>query len=412
MKIAYFDYWTKGIDNFASFDAELRARGHSTLLLHVGSFNEPTPMAETVAGIACRDISSYGTTLIYKMLEQERPDVLITLNTTKITDRVVTLACRALGIKTIFLMHGIRDFGASNEALVEMMEKSYNSTVKKLGKAGKYFRIVIPNYAYSLLKYSPSRLVDLRFLRVIYSYYKSPGRSFYFPEFRDELTNDKCLVYSRNDKRYYIDLGYESAQVAVVGNPKYDKLNQTLSNGGFLDQDLPDKVKELRRAGVKYAVYLEEGFPEQDDMAGITREVRNQFIDTCADRLRKEGIRLVVKLHPVTEQASISVRDSSVLFERGHLDPLIYFSQFCICSFSTTINNCVLAGKQVLMPQWVGSSGMASFFVDVGVSVPWSKPDDPINMEIHQEARRTYLENYITVTKPEAVQNIVREINA
>lgn len=412
MKIAYFDYWTKGIENFAVFDAELKRRGHTTILLHVASFNDPTPPRENVAGIECRDIHSYGTNLIYRMLEQERPDVLIILSTTKITDRVVTLACRKLRIKTVFLMHGIRDLGTSNSILVALAEKSYNSTIKKLGRAGKYFRIVIPNYVCSLHNYDPRRVMNLHFLRVIYSYYRNPGRSFYYPEYRDELINDKCLVYSENDRRYYVELGYRPEQVEVVGNPKYDKLHDVLAHGGFQDSALPERVKELHRAGGRYALYLEEGFPEQDDMGGVTKEVRNRFVAKCAERLQREGITLVVKLHPVTEPDCIDVDHPNVLLERGHLDPLIFFSQYCICSFSTTINNCVLSGKPVVMPQWVGSVGMPSFFVDVGVSNPWPDPDAPIRIEIDVEARRTYLQKYITVTKPEAVSNIVRALNA
>jgi hypothetical protein len=36
MKIVYFDYWTEGIQNFVSFDSELRKRGNETLLFMWG----------------------------------------------------------------------------------------------------------------------------------------------------------------------------------------------------------------------------------------------------------------------------------------------------------------------------------------------------------------------------------------
>ena len=121
MKIAYFDYWTEGIQNFVPFDSMLRKRGHETLLLHIGSFNAVHSKEEVVNGIKCRDISYYNTKMIYKMIEQEKPDIIITLNTTKLLDRVITMSCRKLKIKSIYLMHGMRDFGSSNDQLVVLM---------------------------------------------------------------------------------------------------------------------------------------------------------------------------------------------------------------------------------------------------------------------------------------------------
>ena len=412
MKIAYFDYWTEGIQNFVPFDSMLRKRGHETLLLHIGSFNAVHSKEEVVNGIKCRDISYYNTKMIYKMIEQEKPDIIITLNTTKLLDRVITMSCRKLKIKSIYLMHGMRDFGSSNDQLVVLMEQSYNSFIKRIKKAGKYFTTVIPNYLYALAKYKPIHIINLRFLKVIYSYFKNPGKAIYFPEYRDELLNDKCLVYSANEGKYYEKLGYSSQNITVVGNPKNNTLHDMIINNKFTADMLPERVQALIKAGKKYAVYLEESFPEQNNMGGYTAEIRDKFIKECAERLKKENLKLVVKLHPTTEEKNISARHDNCLIEKNHLDALIYFSEFCICSLSTTINNSVLMNKPVLMPQGYSSTNLPTFFIDVGVSNCWKNINDELNLTVDKDAREKYIKNYITVVTPDAVNNILRGISA
>lgn len=411
MKIAYIDYWTEGIHNFVPFEAELRKRGHETILLHLGSFYSFHLKEEVVKGIHCRDISFYETKLIYKMLEQEKPDIIITLNTTKMLDRVITMSCRVLKIKSVYLMHGIRDLGDANDQLVALMEQSYNSFLKKIKKAGKYFKIVIPNYLYTLAKYKPINIINFRFLKVIYSYFKNPGKAFYFPDYRDELFNDLCLVYSANEGKYYERLGYGKQNIKIVGNPKNDLLCEMIRNNRFTIDMLPEKVHDLVKEGKKYAVYLEESFPEQNETGGFTANVRNKFIMECAERLKKDNLKLIVKLHPTTEEKNINVSHDNCLIEKNHLDPLIYFSEFCICSLSTTINNCVLMNKPVLMPRWCAAS-LPTFFVDVGVSYCWNSRDGELNISIDRDAREKYIKNYITVVTPDAVNNVIREIGA
>lgn len=412
MKIAYIDYWTEGIHNFVPFDKELKKRGHDTVLLHVGSFNAAYPKVEVINGIKCRDISYYNTKIIYKMLEVERPDIIITLNTTQILDRVFAMSCRELKIRSIFLMHGIRDLGSSNDQLITLMEQSYNSIIKKIMKSGKYLVTVIPNYIYTLFKYQPTSIWNFRFLKVIYSYFKNPGRAFYFPEYRDEIVSDMCLVYSSNDSKYYEKLGYLNQNIKVIGNPKNDTLHDMILNEKFTIEMLPERLRVLVETKNKYAVYLEEGFPEQNNMGGYTTEVRDQFISSCAERLKKENITLVVKLHPVTKEENISARHDNCLIEKSNLDAIIFFSDFCICSLSTTINNCVLMKKPVVMPQWYSYIDLPTFFVDVGVSNYWKNIDDELNLSIDEAKREAYKRDYITVVTPNAVDNVIRAIGA
>jgi hypothetical protein len=410
MKIAYFDYWTAGIQNFKLIDLKLNELGHETLLLHVGSFNSPHLKEEIVDGIKCRDISFFGTRMIYKMLENERPDILITLNTTSILDRAVTLSCRHLKIATIYLMHGHRNFGDSNADVVRLFENSYNSFIKKIKRIPKYLSIVIPNYVFALYRYNSSNIINLRFLKVIYAYFKNPGKSLYYPEYTDELIQDKCLVYSKNEGKYYQQLNYHKSNIHVVGNPKSDSLLDMIVNCKFTPDMLPHSVRELLSNKKKYALFLEEAIPEQNNIGGYTAEVREQFIFEIAKRLEEEKLKLVVKLHPGTRIESITTRHENLIIEQNHLDSLIYYSEFCITNMSTTINHCVLMEKPVLAPKWNAAKNLPSFFSNIGISNCWNSINEPINLAINTRAREEYIEEFITITQPDAVDNIVREI--
>jgi len=407
VKIAYFDYWTEGIQNFKLIDEKLRELGHETLLLHIGSFNAPQEKEQVVSGIKCNDISSYDTRFIFNMLAKEKPDVVLTLNTTSILDRVVALSCKNLGIKSFYVMHGNRNYGDSQDYVISLFEKSYNSFIKKIKRIPKYASIVIPNYIFTLYKCNPRNLFNLRFIRVVYSYFRNPGKSLFFPEYPDEILQDKCLVYSNNESEYYQRLNYSPANIHVVGNPKLDSLHDMIVNLKFTPDMLPERVMVLVLKKQKYALFLEEALPEQNEMGGYTCSVREQMLLDIAERLVSENMTLVVKLHPGTNPESVKVQHDNMIIERECLDSLICFSDFCITNASTTINNCVLMGKPVVAPRWSAAKNLTTLFTDLGVSNFWHSVNDKLDLSINAEARKKYVELFITVTKPEAVNNIV-----
>ena len=78
-KIVYIDSWTKGIHNFKRIDPLLCKNKIETLLIHTGSWGAELgrPKEEDIDGIKCRDISYYGTNLLYFALKRENPDVVL-----------------------------------------------------------------------------------------------------------------------------------------------------------------------------------------------------------------------------------------------------------------------------------------------------------------------------------------------
>lgn len=400
MKVAFFDYWTLGIINFLPLRDELESRGIECVLIHIGSFRNECPKEEIIEGLVCRDISYYNTNMVYTMIEKEAPDVIVTLNTTYIFDRAVVLASRKLGIKSVFMMHGVRTYNDEGTAqYLSDSKKVNNGLIKKLSKAGKYFNKVIPNYAYSLLKANPAKIYNFHFLNVVYSYFKDPAKSFYYPSFADELIHDKCLIYCNNERKYYTEVGYPNEKIVVTGSPKYDSLYLRLNNNELVYDKMDEEIKNFL-CNDKYALLLEDSFPESGNLGGVTNEIRNDYIDKIGKKVGDMGFKLVVKLHPTTLDKNIKTSSENILITKKSLDELIFNAEFCIGQYSTTISNCIIMNKPVVKPHWGQFSNILKFHCDIGVSNLWDNFDSAIDISINDAARKSYLDEYVSVLGP------------
>ncbi len=408
MKIAFFDYWTRGHANFLPIKEELSKRGHSVLLLHIGSFRSPHPATEINHGIETRDISFYKTKFIFNMLKAERPDVILSLNTTYIFDRAMVLAARELGIKTVYLMHGNRAWQEQSAARIDLARDSYNPLPRRLAKAWKYLVDVIPNYFYSYFHYSNRQGWQKPF-RVMLRYFIDPGLCFHFPPYADEIVHDKCLVYANSDVDHFCKMGYQRRQVAVTGNPKMDGLHRRLQQNDFSVQKLPKAVAQLVASKQDYVVLIEDSFPETRN--GWTNEDRNQYLDQVATTLATGGLRLVVKVHPSSNLESIQVRDPQVLvYQNEALDDLLYHCKYCVTHYSTAVNQAVVLNKAVVQPRWGKSAKIIDYYIHRKVASAWNDPLQLPRPQGPSASLEAYKEEYISVVKPEAVSNIVTQI--
>lgn len=411
MKVAYFDYWTKGYINFKTFDEALKAQGAETVLLHIGSFRYEHPKEEVIDGITCRDISYYNTKYVYEMLKQEKPDLVVSLNTTYLFDRALVLACRKLGIESVFMMHGIRSFGKEGTAAyLNEVKKAYNPLLRKLAKGKKYIGTVIPNYIYSLRKYDSAKYWNLHFAKVIYSYFKDPGKAFRFPAYADEVLHDRCLIYCKNEIEYYTTLGYQKEQIEIVGSPKFDSLLQELKDGSFGKENLPEEVKPFVEGDKPYALILDDPYPEQNQYGGVTNEDRIEYYHKMIDKFKAMGYPTIIKLHPATIEENVKIDREGVLITKKALDHLINNAAFCVSQFSTTINNCVLMGKPIIKPHWGKYNNIIKFYCEIGVSNLWEDFDQEIDLSMNEKARTEFLDTFITVLEPVAKDNIVKSI--
>lgn len=412
MKIIYFDYWTKGIHNFIAINESLKKLGHETMLLHIGSFRETCKEKDEIKNITCVDISFFGTIYIHKALQIVKPDVVLSLNTTGILDRSLILSCRKMGIRTVYLMHGASPLGDSLEQYIEIKKKYHKSIIVKVKKIKHYFQFVIPNYLYTLWQVDKRKIYSLSFLNVLYRYFRNPALSQFYPIHTEELIHDNGLIYSNAYKDFYKKLGYEDSKLKVVGCPQYDDLFYKVTHNEFDLDDLPNKVIETIQVGKKYVVYLEEGFVENGNFGGWTNDYRNDHLTQIANRLEKEGIFLIVKLHPQVSFNNVRIESNNVfVIDKADMNSLIYYSYFCIVHFSTTINIPIICNKPILIPTWGKSKNMpTSHFIESGVANEWVAVNEPLKLNIDSNARGKYIEEFITITEPVAKNNIIKNI--
>lgn len=411
MKIVYFDYWVGGIRNFISLDAKLKDMGHETLLFHVGSFNETVKQHESISSIKCFDISFFKTKYIFKALKKIQPDVIISLNTTYVVDRILVQSCKELGIKTVFMMHGDRATGDVLNKIIKETQKQHGNFLQKLKKGTKYFSVIIPNYVLSSFKFNLPGIFKLQFLQVLADYLFNTGRALYYPLHASELLHDKCLVYANKYKTYYAKIGYPKELIHVVGNPKHDELFRKIKNISFIYEDLPLEVQALLNKKQKYAVYLEDAFVESGNMFGWTNEKRNHHLNEISEHLGKQNITLVVKAHPSSLIKNFELNTKNIiLLQKIDLDNLIYHSDFCIAHISTTVHIALLFNKPVIVPKWGISKEVADYYCHHGVANEWKDLLDKPDLSLNKIKRDTYIKHNITILESTAITNIINHI--
>ena len=247
-------------------------------------------------------------------------------------------------------------------------------------------------------------------IKVLWSTFKDPSRSNYFPPEPNEVIHDRCLIYANKYREYYKKLGYKDENIKVVGNPKNDFLFQLIDTGFPIDLIKTKKVKDLVNSGIKYSLYLEDSFQEQGIM-GWTYDYLAKHLSDISERLKQDNIALVVKLHPTTDIEMIPKLNNEIIFVENDLEHLIYYSKFCIGHISSTVNLAILMKKPVLVPLWGKSENLPDYYAKNNVANYWANIEDELNLTIDEKSIMNYIKENITITQPISIDLIEREIN-
>jgi hypothetical protein len=408
MKVVFFDYWTKGLRNFIQLNQELKKEGVDCFLLHTGSFREASDDIKSVQeinGVKCVEISSLNTDKIYNAIEQIKPDVVISLNTTYILDRALVLSCRKFDVRLMFMMHGDR---ATGDQISEVVKSSKAGLLYKAIKMIRYAGFYIPNYLYTLRKCTPKRFYSFFPIKVLYSYFRNPALSRYYPKYADELIHDECLIYTNKYVDYYTKVGYKKEQITKVGKPELDPLFQKIIANDFPKDELPDKVKSLVENGEKYAVYVENSYPEVQQY-GWDDDYRNEHLQAVESGLKLKGYKMVIKLHPTVDERKIKVKDS-ILIKKCDNATLMYYSEFAIVHASSVNEVPVILNKPVVFPRWGKSKGIVDYFESWGITNDWEDPMELPELKLDQKNREKYINEVVTFSDGNSMQRIIDHI--
>ncbi len=421
-KVLFWDSWTRGIHNFIPIADKLRKNDDSCLLVHRGSWGseEGRPTEEYIEGLLVRDISYYNTSFVYKVIKEEKPDCVLILTTSYFMDRAIILACRALGVKSFFLMHGIRAVGDNLSESVTVLEDDLRK--KRWSRGWKYLRYTLPNYfvsgtfsdAFFPFRISPYKLILGTFL--------NPAKYLFMPPPSSEMYCDVGLIWANEYVSLFRDqFGYPEERLKVVGHPPLDDVFGK-KNGPLNPTERETLLESIGlTVDCDYTLYLEDAFVESG-FEGWTDESRRQHLSEIAIAVKKAGKSLVIKVHPGTKDdrlESIFDNDDHVaVVRKGELPLYIKNAESCIAHISSTVNLAICFEKMVLVPTWGISCSVPDYFVKSGVAVGCDNPGELefnlCNLQDQQETlhktRQDYIDRFITYTDGKAVDRIVGAI--
>lgn len=308
--VLYFDYWTRGIRHFTEIDSVVKAGGLKSMLIHLDSQRgELSTEDKYISGIHCRDLNAYGDDFI-AMLEVERPKVVILLNNLT-EDKIIVRYCRRLGIKTIYMMHGLLVPEENMSQLAATVNSAFG-LADRINRLPKFFRL-FKQYLRAAIKEKFFGIFDVEIYLYFIRHCLSPGGNFAGKwKYRDSCT-DLALVYTDEDKQYFLSCyGYDETSVAVVGNSNFDNLYLSYS-------------KKLRYIGSrfseKYIVYVEGGLSDPKySLPGWTEELVADEVLGLAEISRELGYKFVVKLHPSSDYLILGER----LASESHINTVLH----------------------------------------------------------------------------------------
>lgn len=409
-KLLYFDYWPFGVHQFNHIHKRIVQNNIEVKLVHLASWNNPkTPIHEVAGdGIQTYDISYYGTNFIHRVLESEKPDAVLALNAFLLPDRALFMSCQCLGIKSIYMMHGVLPSEESMKGWAERTNTQYKE--KRTKVAWKYLKNHIPNYFYSGLKKNPLFALMASPYSLLLKTFLQPGNYMLIPPPSSELIPDLALVYSKKYCKYFTEKrGFSENKVKIVGDPNLD----SIFNSSAHHQSRTDYLNSNNiSTHLPLATYIEDAFVEAN-YDGWTQDSRVAHFKEIEECCCESGYHLVIKLHPTTARslnvkAFGELRHSSVI-EKTNLNQLIEFSDICIGHISTAINLPIVLDKPILIPRWGISKNIAKYF-DSNV-VTYCDSLDVFRNMLKQKTfvydRTRYIEQEITYTDGRASDRIV-----
>lgn len=344
MKILFFDYWLKGINNFNRLMPEIRKQipDVEVKMIHVGSWKEPQEkLVNEHDGFTSHDISTYGTWNLYKVLKKERPDVLVMLNIYYLSDKAIITFCRKLGIKVVFLAHG--KFLSDSE---QILDRHVKEDLKKnfASKIRKDTINILKNYLLSTF----IRRQPMLFPKSLIKLMKDPMSMTLKTKYSKELDVDRMMVYYEIDKEEFINnRNFPAEKITVVGNPEMDDF----INSGIEPQESFFAKADLK--GKPYVLYLDDGFVQshiwnKDQWYAHLKEING---------IVKRGNRqLILKLHPRTpmeEHKDFFSKEGIKTFKNEvSFKDLINYADSVISIYSTTISLALCLNKNVVSPRW------------------------------------------------------------
>lgn len=289
IKVLCFDSWTVGSYHYVRLIEEFTKHKIELMLLHLESWGgQKVEIERDIDGLKTRDISFYKNQSFSKILEIEKPDVVIFLSTETFAHRAFQRLCHFKNIPTVNLYHavvGVLPFdgkelhGFNIFGHFRNISKHFKKTVLK----------AIPAYIKSLIETSATSSDWSKLLKDIY--YRAIGKWIFTPA--SDASSTKTCVYTDVDRQNAIDkYGHSPSDVFTVGNPDLIKFGLT--------EDLIGVALENKDYRSKKIIYIDSGISSHGWVFNSDNDYLKYLLD-CSKEINKNGYELSVKLKPHPE---------------------------------------------------------------------------------------------------------------
>tara|TARA_Y100000590_G_C15722599_1_gene1014020 strand:- start:1437 stop:2726 length:1290 start_codon:yes stop_codon:yes gene_type:complete len=427
MKICFIDTWTVGLENLAPVHHALKKYEIDSFLIHTSSFDDENypQLEEVIKGVNCKEIKYYNTKLIHKALKIEKPDVVLNLTSFYILDRAINYSCKALGIKSVFLMPGTRetDFDYIKNEEYNYRFKQLNN--QRFSRFYKYFRFIIPNYFYSIFKYKFYYLFKVEPWRSLLELLIDPASKAMYPRPTREIHADKALVFSNAYKNFFKKMyGYPEKKLFCVGNPKLDDAFSLLIENPDKKKRDDFKTQYNIPLNSKILLYLTSSFVESG-YPGWSRDFRIEEFKKIEKICIKNSFHLVIKLHPsmfydkkIYEYGE-STKNVTIIDETN--TPFLAFcSNVVVGHSSSTLLIPIVLKKPLIIMKWPSCSFVNDRFSDYEITKISKNEDDfsaliknyktiAKSLEISSK-RKKYIKDFIQFEDNKSMTRIVNQI--
>lgn len=288
LKVLGFDGWTVGVKHYSRLREAAENLGVQIELVHLGSWgDEPgRPLQEHIEGLTVRDIAYYNTIFLDRILEFEKPDLVLFLSTETFAHRAFQRFCKARGIPTVYLYHAFLSVFVFHGTSGQFKATLRGQIRFVFQQAYKSLRYSFPAYAVSLWETSAPASEWRRFISDFIC--RLRGKVIVRPAADARPT--RCCVYVKADLQDAIQrFGMLDSEVDVVGNPDLIQFGVT--------SDVLDSTPAFWNVDGAEVMYIDTGFASFGAYFGSIAAYGNFLIALNAD-LADQGRRLVFKIKP------------------------------------------------------------------------------------------------------------------
>jgi len=287
-KVIAFDSWTGGVSNFERLVEAFAQRSLDLRLIHLGSWGHDLgrPKEEQIGRLPVRDIRYYERMSFKDILVNERPVAVVFLSTQGFAERAFNRYCKQLGIPSLHLYHGVVCVQSTrSNRLNPVNVRSQLALITR-----RFYKNIVriwPVYSKSLWE-TRAPIRDWAFFG--YDVWRQVTNQSYSGVAPADASTTACCVYTKADIDHAVER-YHMPREAVfaVGNPD-------LLRFGLSGDDIGACLNPRWAPGPNI-VYIDTALVNAgavfDDVQDFVRHLQE-----TKEALARQGIRLVVKLHP------------------------------------------------------------------------------------------------------------------